>query len=233
MPDDYSGKAPAITNPFFKESGYPGTKKWEEWVREQDEKKNIVNNTENASTKMDLGKVFRWGPKQTEQPPQVVDDSFYEFLTCQLLSYKDIRDGWKEHTKNWEVYDLMVREYTKLITRFEVYLKQQLVDLGENPLAIICTMALRTLNKEQFLALKQWVDSYFPATESNDQRNTFSVEAMDWQTFVKARYPDACIKKEGIEFIVYCPLLKIRLSDFCQTEDEAWCSAKIKIRNKG
>lgn len=57
--------------------------------------------------------------------------------------------------------------------------------------------------------------------------------ATDWALFVKARYPDACIKKEGIEFIVYCPLLNKRLSDFCQTEDEAWCSAKIKIRNKG
>lgn len=167
MPGDYSGKTIENLNPFFKESGYPGTKKWEEWTKAQDEKKNKVdNNTEKvASVEVEMRKMFRWGQEQTEQLQQVAEDVDADILAEAYKKYP-VSEDWRNIWIDGVIYG------------------QQCLHIG-------------------------------------------------WKTFVKARYPDACIKKEGIEFTVHCPLLNRRLSDFCQTEAEAWCSAKQRIRNKG
>lgn len=41
-------------------------------------------------------------------------DSFSEYLVHIQADYIKMRDGWKEHSSQWEVYDLLVRELAKV-----------------------------------------------------------------------------------------------------------------------
>jgi len=203
MPDDYSGKTPENLNPFFKESGYPGTKKWEEWTKEQDEKKNKVGNNTEAIAIGEMAELdnnlFIHGP------------IFYECISHIL-----------EHIKSASKDEIKCRLEESLNQGYEL-VKQQFANAED--------MAKAYANSRALPGNQQWHSAYnhYIAIE-NWRKHLLTI---DWAAFVKARYPRACIKKEGIEFTVHCPLLNRRLSDFCQTEAEAWCSAKQRIRNKG
>ena len=228
------------------ESGYPDSVELE--IVPYDGKSSISENWDGALSvtnntvkmvwgEVDLSKVFRWGEQDNRwNEVRKYKDSVVKYLTkCNVpLVTTNSELPCKEailHVQNETIIGLAIinRVINDGLAKIAIYACEQ---VNDQPIAVKSDdMAKAYASSRALPGNQQWHSAYnhYIAIEKWRERQS----ATDWALFVKARYPDACIKKEGIEFIVYCPLLNIRLSDFCQTEDEAWCSAKIKIRNKG
>lgn len=57
--------------------------------------------------------------KKLSQPePEESQKEFLAFLNTQIEDYKHIRDGWKVESEQYAAYDLVVREYRKVINKF-------------------------------------------------------------------------------------------------------------------
>lgn len=57
--------------------------------------------------------------EDTNKLPAAIE-SMSMYLQQQLVEYMVIRNGWKEHTPQWETYDLVVRQIAKEIDHLEL-----------------------------------------------------------------------------------------------------------------